>query len=94
MTAPLVRPREKDMASHSREDYGALVGWSTEKIGDRMTLRMQSVCKPGPHRRGDVHSQFYFMDKQQALQLGNYLFEIAGESKPQRRPGWLARLLG
>ena len=83
------------MASRPREDYGALVGWTTRVQGDRLVLRMQSVDKAPPHRRGDVHSHLYVMDRQQALQLGNYLFEIAEAHKPTRRGrGLFARLFG
>lgn len=35
------------------------------------------------------------MTRQQAVLLGNYLFEMAGETKPDfKSRGWLARLFG
>ncbi|WP_271078686.1 hypothetical protein [Aurantiacibacter sp. MUD61] len=76
-------------------DYGALVGWASSQAGDRISLRMQSVTKPPPHERDDVHSHIYLMDRNQAVQLANYLFEISGQSRPSRRGrGLFARLFG
>lgn len=83
------------MASQPREDYGALVGWTTSRQNGRLTLRMQCVSSPPPHRRSDVHSHFYILDEQQAVQLGNYLFEITNQSKPATKGrGLFARLFG
>jgi hypothetical protein len=88
-------PGRDTMAGPSHRDYGALVGWRSEQVGDRVTLHMRCVTSPPPHEARDVHSHVYMMDRQQALQLGNYLFEIAGETKPDRRGrGWWARLFG
>ncbi len=82
------------MNEASREDHGALVGWSAENLGSKMALRIQSVNKPPPHDDEDVHSFLYVMDKNQAVQLGNYLFEMAGQTAPRRKRNWLDRLLG
>ena len=83
------------MASQVKEDYGALAGWTSSRKNGRLTLRMQSVTSPPPHARRDVHSHFYVMDDQQAIQLANHLFEITGQSKPDiRRRGLFARLFG
>lgn len=79
----------------ARKDHGALVGWTSTRAGDRLALRLQSVTKPPPHNAGDVESQTYLMDRNQAVQLANYLFEISGQSKPSRRGrGWLTRMFG
>ncbi len=78
-----------------RKDHGALVGWVSTSFGDRLSLRLQSVNSPPPHKPEDVHSQIYLMDRNQAAQLANYLFEISGQSKPSKRGrGWLSRLFG
>lgn len=83
------------MTDRSQSDFGALVGWTSELTGDRLTLNLQSVSTPPPHRSADVHRQIYFMTRQQAVLLGNYLFEMAGETKPDfKSRGWLARLFG
>lgn len=83
------------MAETLNRDYAVLVGWTAEVAGERMTLRMQCVTTPPPHRSGDVHSHFYFMDRQQALQLANQLFEMTDETKPESSGrSWLTRLFG
>ncbi|WP_052768918.1 hypothetical protein [Aurantiacibacter marinus] len=79
----------------SRDDFGALVGWTSTRSGDRLTLRLQSVRTPPPHSEADVDSRLYMLDRNQAAQLANYLFEMSGHTKPGKRGrGWLARLFG
>ena len=83
------------MTVQRREDYGALVGWTSSRSDKRVTLRLQSVDKPAPHRKEDIHSFVYVMDENQAVQLGNVLFEITGQTKPDKKGrGLLARLFG
>lgn len=78
-----------------KKEYGALVGWTSSRAGDRLTLRLQSVTKPPPHNPEDVGSQIYLMDRNQAVQLANYLYEMTGQTRPsRRRRGWLARMFG
>ena len=77
-----------------QEDHAALVGWTAQRIGDRLILRVQSVTSPPPHGRKDVRASHILMDRHQAVQLGNFLYEMFDETKPPRRVGWLARLLG
>lgn len=72
--------------------YGALVGWKTDDLHDRIILRMQTVTTPPPHRREDVIQSVIVIDKNQAVQLGNHLFEVSGQSKPAPRLSWMARL--
>ncbi|QZH75871.1 MAG: hypothetical protein JY451_04595 [Erythrobacter sp.] len=75
--------------------HGALVGWVSTSIDDRLSLRLQSVTSPPPHSEGQVHSHIYMMDRNQAAQLADYLFEICGQSRPSRRGrGWFARMFG
>lgn len=79
----------------SHHDYGALVGWTSTHAADRVTLRLQSVTKPLPHESDDVHSHIYLMDRNQAAQLANHLFEVGGHTKPDRRQrGLIRRLFG
>ena len=83
------------MTSTEHNSYGALVGWTSQDLGERVVLRVQSVTTPAPHSDDDVHSSYFMMDKNQAVQLGNYLFELAGQHAPRkRRRGWLGRMLG
>lgn len=80
--------------STSHHDHAALVGWTAQRLGDRLILRMQSVTKPPPHASADVHTTHLLMDRQQAIQMANFMFEMFDETKPPRRSGWLARVLG
>ena len=81
------------MTDEKDRDVGALVGWTSQDLGHRITLRMQSVTTPPPHYRGDVLSHFYLMDKNQAVQLAHHLLEQAGTSPPRQRRGMAARIL-
>ncbi|NNC51824.1 MAG: hypothetical protein HKO08_02135 [Erythrobacter sp.] len=71
--------------------YGALVGWKTDDLHDRIILRMQTVTTPPPHSREDITQSVIVIDKNQAVQLGNHLFEVSGQTKPVPRRSWLAR---
>ena len=83
------------MAEREHHDYGALVGWVSQVTGKRVALHLQSVVKAPPHKGDDVQTQIYLMDRNQAAQLANYLFEIAGTRPPDRkRRGLLSRLFG
>ena len=83
------------MQADERLDHGALVGWTGQDLGSRVALTMQSVTKPPPHSRKDVHDFHFLLDHQQAVQLGYYLFQITGETPPpKRKRGVLDRLLG
>lgn len=56
------------------DSYGVLVGWTSQDLGERLVLRLQTVTKPPPYSDEDVHKLHLMMDKQQAVQLGNNLF--------------------
>lgn len=73
------------------QPYGALVGWKTDELNDRIILRMQTVKRPPPHRREDITQSVIVIDKAQAVQLGNHLFQVSGQSKPAARPSWISR---
>lgn len=72
--------------------YGALVGWKTDDLHDRIILRMQTVTTPPPHTRDDITQSVIVIDKNQAVQLGNHLFEVSGQTKPAPRRSWISRL--
>lgn len=83
------------MANEAREECSALVGWTASRIGDRVTLRLQSVDSGPPHTRRDIRSHFYVLDSNQAVQLGNMLFEATNQTKPDPRSRRLfTRLFG
>ncbi|GGD65960.1 hypothetical protein GRI62_10940 [Erythrobacter arachoides] len=70
------------MTEKAHIDYGALVGWTSSWVDGRLALRVQSVTKPPPHDKQDVHTHVYLMDRNQAAQLANFLFEMGDHSKP------------
>ena len=76
------------------DNQGALVGWKAQDLHDRVVLRMQFVRTPPPHSRDDVHDAVFVLEKNQAVQLGNYLFEVSGQTRPARRGSWFSRLFG
>ena len=83
------------MQDEGPADVGALVGWTAERSGGRVTLRLQTVTRPPPHAPGDVRSTYVVMDRNQAVQLGNFLFDMVEQQRPLReKRGWLARLFG
>jgi len=83
------------MAKTEQHDYGALVGWTSTRTGDRVALHLQSVTKPPPHSQDDVQTQIYLMDCNQAMQLANFLFEMGGTTTPNRKDrSLLKRLFG
>ena len=69
-------------------DHGALVGWRTDDLGDRLVLKLESVTTPPPHGPEDVHLFLYLMSKQQAVQLATELFRVAEATPPKPRRRW------
>ena len=69
------------------EGFGALVGWTHENLGDRVVVRLQSTRKAGlaPEEAPDEFR--YFMTKNQAVVLANYLYSIS-DRLPQPRRKW------
>jgi len=83
------------MSSNDEARYGVLVGWTTQDLGARMILRLQTVTKPPPHTPEDVNSTVFLLSKNQAVQLGNNLFQASGQTAPaKKKRSWLDRLLG
>ncbi len=77
------------------ESHGALVGWSHQDLGDKLLLRIESVSSSAAAKEHDPDILRLLLTKQQAGVLGNYLFEICGQTPP--RPGdrsLLKRLFG
>jgi hypothetical protein len=77
------------------DDFGVLVGWSAENLGDRTLLKLQSVRSAHRRSADDVREFRYFLSRNQAAVLANFLFEITGQTPPvARRRCWIRRLLG
>ncbi len=65
------------------------------QMGERLVLQLQSVTTPPPHRAGDVTSHYFVITQNQAVQLGNYLFQMTGQTAPRKhKRGMLDKLLG
>lgn len=91
MTDP--HPRDDgDLAAD--QDFGVLLGWTADKLGERVILRMQSAknnLAPGEQPREFT----YFLKREQAVLLGNFLYQLTGDTPPQPRSrGKLSRLFG
>ena len=77
------------------DDFGVLVGWTSQDLGDRIILRLQSVRSSKQRAANDVHNFRYYISMDQAPLLGNYLFQVSGQSAPRRRKrSWISKLLG
>ena len=82
----------KPSESDPDRDYGVLLGWKSAPAGNRFMLTMQST-RETPKGPEDVREFRYFITKQQAVLLGNYLYTIAGETAPVRKKrGLIERL--
>lgn len=59
-----------------------------------MILKLESIRSALPRSDDNVHLFRYFLTRNQAAVLANYLYEISGltPARPRRR-GWLSRLL-
>ena len=85
---------EKTPETDPERDFGVLLGWKASPAGKQMLLTMQSTRKT-PESQDDVREFRYFITKEQAVLLGNYLYTIAGETAPARKKrGLIERLFG
>ena len=77
------------------ESYGALVGWSHHEAGDRIMLRLESVQSKEAADKHEPDLHRFYMTKQQAAVLANYLMRVSGQSPPDRASrSWFRRLFG
>ena len=65
-------------------DAGALVGWKANPLGNRILLTMQTMHL-GQGEEKELRERAIMVDKNQAVLLANYLYELTGQSKPRRR---------
>ena len=71
------------------DEFGALVGWTHENLGDRIMLKLQSTREPGLAKGKPVDEFRYFMTKNQAVVLANYLYSISDRlPQAKRKKGW------
>lgn len=65
-------------------DAGALVGWKANPLGSRIMLNLQTMHR-GEGGNREMRERSIMIDRNQAVLLANYLYEITGESRPRRR---------
>ena len=82
------------MGEQAREDHGALVGWKAQSIGDNLVLQIQSLTRDTRDAQGEPRCFDYVLNRNQAVQLGNFLFEITGQTAPKRRRSLFSRRRG
>ena len=74
-------------------DAGALVGWKANSLGSRIVLNMQTMHQSDKGEEKEMRERAVLIDRNQAVLLANYLYEITGQSKPHRR-SFLQSLFG
>lgn len=65
-------------------DSGALVGWKVNDLGQRMVLHLQTMHRSETSDK-ELRERAVLLDRNQAVLLANYLYELTGQSRPQRR---------
>lgn len=65
-------------------DAGALVGWRANDLGKRIVLNLQTMHRGGKDDH-ELRERAIMLDRNQAILLANFLFELTGQSKPHRR---------
>lgn len=74
--------------------YGALVGWTSDDLNDRIMLRLESFDAQDHRDPDDIHTHHLLMTKNQAVLLSNYLLKQIGEAPPAKtKRGFFRRLL-
>ncbi|MXP42531.1 hypothetical protein GRI75_12860 [Altererythrobacter soli] len=75
------------------DNQGALVGWHHQDLGDRVLLALQTRQRAGDPDDFDVLR--VLMTKNQAAVLGNYLFQVSGQTPPSAdERSWFRRMFG
>lgn len=65
-------------------DAGALVGWKANDLGSRIVLKLQTMHRTDGDDK-EMRERAILLERNQAVLLANYLYEITGQSKPHRR---------
>lgn len=65
-------------------DTGALVGWKVNDLGPCMALRLQTMHRTEESDK-ELRERAVLLDRNQAVLLANYLYEMTGQSRPRRR---------
>ncbi|AKH41787.1 hypothetical protein FHS61_002278 [Altererythrobacter atlanticus] len=81
------------------DDLRILVGWTADDKGAKLLLNLEGIqIGIDDVSTGDdtvpVDTRRFFMTRQQAVLLANFLYKMSGETPPPRKRGWLTRILG
>ncbi len=66
------------------DEVRVLVGWTAQDYGASMILRLETVTNL-PESEDDVLVSRMVMNQDQAVQLGNMLYEMSGRLPPKQR---------
>ena len=79
--------------SWNDEEVRVLVGWTAQDYGASMVLRLETVTNL-PESKDDVLISRMVLNREQAVQLGNMLYEMSGKLPPKPgKPPLLDRIL-
>ncbi|MEL7729283.1 hypothetical protein AAG612_07090 [Citromicrobium bathyomarinum] len=79
--------------SWSDEEVRVLVGWTADDLGASMIVRLETVNNL-PESEDDVLVSRMVLNKDQAVQLGNMLYELSGKLPPKMaKPSRLEKML-
>ncbi|WP_404482389.1 hypothetical protein [Novosphingobium sp. BL-52-GroH] len=73
--------------------FGVLVGWTSQDLGARMMLAIQTYERATWEEGEEPLLTHVMMTKSQATVLANYLLKASGAIPPPRRR-WLAAIFG
>ena len=75
------------------DNHGVLVGWTHHDMGQKLVLNLQTIKQADMPK--EVDRTAILLTKDQAALLGNYLFQVAGQSPPVREQrSWFKRMFG
>lgn len=74
--------------------YGALVGWSSQDLGDKLLVKLQVMESAQDKSSNHPRSYFLLLTNNQATILGTYLFQKSGATPRARKASWTKRIFG
>ena len=77
-----------------RAAHGALVGWKKCEGGRHLQVLLQTARSGDALRAGEIDNLHLILTQQQAVQLANFLYTIAGTVPPKPARRGLMRMLG
>ena len=77
-----------------RATHGALVGWKKGEGGRHLQVLLQTARSSEALQVDEIDTLHLILSQQQAVQLANFLYTIAGTVPPRPQRRGLSRLLG